>query len=178
MTSGNDHAPARRRVAIVAAAWLGLTGTGERPSIDTVMPARFDAVAFFSGRTEGTGRLKIMMRPAHAVHVHGSGTTGADGRLTLTQRVEEDGKSATLRRWVIVPDGPDRYTGTLTGTTAPIRGVVTGNQLHLWLKLRGGLTAQQWLVLQPGGRTALNRMRVFKLGLPVATLRETIRKVD
>ena len=54
-----------------------------------------------------------------------------------------------------------------------------GNRLHLrFTTTDGGLDAEQWLYLQPGGRVALNRMVLRKFGLPVATLDETIRKVD
>ena len=35
----------------------------------------------------------------------------------------------------------------------------------------------QWLYLQPGGRTALNRMVVRKLGIAVVTPDETIRRM-
>jgi hypothetical protein len=40
------------------------------------------------------------------------------------------------------------------------------------------VTAEQWIYLQPGGRTALNRMRLTKLGITVGRLDETIRKLD
>jgi hypothetical protein len=46
---------------------------------------------------------------------------------------------------VITAMGDDRYGGTLTGTTSPIRGIVAGNCLHFWLKLKGGLRAYQWI---------------------------------
>ena len=43
--------------------------------------------------------------------------------------------------------------------------------------MQGGLHAQQWFYLQPGGQVALNRMVVTKFGLPVASLDETIRRL-
>ena len=42
--------------------------------------------------------------------------------------------------------------------------------------MKGGLHAQQWLYLQPGGQVARNRMVVTKFGVPVASLDETITK--
>jgi hypothetical protein len=44
--------------------------------------------------------------------------------------------------------------------------------------MKGGLGVDQQLTLQGDGRTLLNRMRVKKFGLEVATLKETIRKLD
>jgi hypothetical protein len=44
--------------------------------------------------------------------------------------------------------------------------------------MRRGLAVQQQLDRQPGGRTILDRLEVFKLGVRVATLDETIRKLD
>lgn len=54
---------------------------------------------------------------------------------------------------------------------------VVGNSLHLRFHVKGGLSIEQWIYLQPGTDTALNRMVVRKIGLPVAALRETIRRV-
>lgn len=54
-------------------------------------------------------------------------------------------------------------------------GEVTGNLLHLAFSMKGGLRAQQWLYLQPGGQVSRNRMLITKFGLPVASLDETIR---
>ena len=51
-----------------------------------------------------------------------------------------------------------------------------GNRLHLAYKMKNGMGVEQWIYLQPGGQVALNRMRVTKFGVPVATLEETIRK--
>ena len=58
----------------------------------------------------------------------------------------------------------------------PVTGEVTGHRLHLRFRLKSGLRAEQWLELQAGGRTALNRMVVTKWGVPVARLTETITR--
>ncbi len=138
----------------------------------------FDVAEFFSGKTEGEGRLKVVMRKTKTVRVRGSGSIDASGKVILNQTVETAGKPSTTRTWIISALGNNRYGGSLTGSVSPIRGIVSGNCLHLWLKLKGGLTAQQWLYLQPGGRVALNRMVIRKMGIQVATLEETIRKVE
>ena len=43
--------------------------------------------------------------------------------------------------------------------------------------MAGGLIAEQRLSMQPDGDTALNRMTVRKLGVVVAVISETIRRV-
>ena len=40
----------------------------------------------------------------------------------------------------------------------------------------GGI--EQWITIQPGGRTARNRMVFRKFGMKVASAEETIRRVD
>jgi hypothetical protein len=42
----------------------------------------------------------------------------------------------------------------------------------------GGLKVDQKLTLQSNGRTLLNRLQVTKLGMRVATVDETIHKLD
>ena len=58
-------------------------------------------------------------------------------------------------------------------------GELTGNVLHLRYRLvEGGVSVNQTITLQPGGRTAQNRMTFRRFGLNVATVEETIRKVE
>lgn len=130
---------------------------------------------FFAGHTEGQGRLKVALSEAKAIDVHGDGEVEPDGTLVLDQVVDQEGKSPERREWRIRGAG-GRYTGTLTDAVGPVRGDVRGNRLHLAYKMKGGFSAEQWIYLQPGGTVALNRMQVRKLGVPVATIEETIRK--
>ena len=44
--------------------------------------------------------------------------------------------------------------------------------------MKGGLKVDQKLTLQSDGRTLLNRLKVEKFGVRVATVEETIRKLD
>ena len=59
-----------------------------------------------------------------------------------------------------------------------VAGDVNGNCLHLTYPMKGGMKVEQRIYLQPGGKTALNRMTVSKLGITVAHLNETISKLD
>ena len=115
---------------------------------------------------------------AEALEVDGRGTLGADGVLTLDQRVERGGSAPSTRSWRIRRTGPGLYAGTLTDAAGPIRGEARGNRLRLRFRMKGGFDAEQWLTLSPDGRSATNRMTVSKFGVRVATIDETIRKVD
>ena len=85
-------------------------------------------------------------------------------------------KPERKRTWVIHETAPGRYAGTLTDAKGPVTGSSEGNVLHLAYTMKGGFGVDQWLYLQPGGKVALNRMKVSKLGITVAKLDETIRK--
>lgn len=137
---------------------------------------RFDAITFFTGHTEGTGRLKVMMRGAKAVDVHGYGRVAPDGAIVLTQIVERQGKGPARRQWHIREASPGRYTGTLTAAEGAITGETIGGRLKLTYRMKGGLRATQWIEGAPDGRSAHNRMTVTKMGVPVARLDETIRR--
>lgn len=156
---------------------LPLAGcAGARSSLDAPTPV-FRAEQFFAGHTEGQGRVKIDFSEPKTFNVHGDGQLDADGTLVLDQVVEQEGKAPNRREWHIRRAGSG-YAGTLTDDTTDgeVRGDVRGNRLHLAYKMKNGMAVQQWINLQPGGRTALNRMRVSKFGVTVATLEETIRK--
>jgi hypothetical protein len=55
---------------------------------------------------------------------------------------------------------------------------VAGPRATIRYRMKSGLAVAQQLALQPGGRTLLNRLTVTKFGIRVATLDETIRKLD
>ena len=137
---------------------------------------RFDAAAFFTGHTRGTGRLKVAMHPAQAVDVHGYGRVERDGTIVLDQTVDRPGKDPTRRQWRIREVAPGHYTGTLSDAAGPIRGDVIGGRLKLSYAMKGGLHATQWITAADDGRSAHNRMTVSKLGVPLAHLDETIRR--
>jgi hypothetical protein len=139
----------------------------------------FDPATFFVGHTEGKATLNIALHHPRPVVVEGHGRIDADGTLILDQSVQTGTGPAKPRSWRFHPDGPGRWSGTLSDAAGPVRGDITGNCLHLAFAMKGGLKAQQWLYLQRGGTIVRNVMVVRKLGLPVARLNETItRKPD
>ena len=147
------------------------------PHLDLARPTPvFSPNAFFGGDTIGVGVLSIDIVGKRATHVSGHGTVDPDGTLVLVQRVRQGSKPESTRTWHIRSAGGDRFTGTLTDAVGPVDAYVRGNLLHIAYASKGGLKVEQWLYLQPGEKVALNRMVVRKLGLPIASLDETITK--
>lgn len=133
---------------------------------------------FFVGRTEGVGTVRIMLSGSHGVRVRSRGRMDRSGALMIDQVVEEEGKPARRRIWRLERTGSNRFTGTISDARGPITGEVTGDVLHLRYRSTDGPSVEQWITLQPDGRTARNRMTFRRFGLTVATLEELIRRVD
>lgn len=138
---------------------------------------RFVAEHFFAGRLDGVGTLKIVLRAPATTHVTSVGRVAADGTLLLDQHIEQQGKPNRDRQWRIRPLGNGRYGGTLTDAVGPVVGAADGNRLHLSFTMKGGMRVDQWLTLSPDAQVAQNHLIVRKLGVTVATLRETISKL-
>ncbi len=143
-----------------------------------VQASGFAPEHFFVGRTEGVGTVHVMLSGRHAVRDRSRGRMERGGALVLDQIVEEEGKPARRRSWRLVRTGANRFTGTITDARGPIAGEVAGNVLHLRYRLAEGPSVEQWITLQPGGRTATNRMTFRRFGLTVATLEGTIRRAE
>ena len=170
----------KARAFVLAGAALAPVGCmAPAPSAGLSAPAPTMAPErFFAGETDGEGMIAVVTRRPHTVHVIGTGHVAPDGTLSLAQSVDESGRPRRLRRWSIRQVSPGRYAGTLSDAAGPITGEVDGNLMRLRFRMAGGLAADQRLYLQPDGRTVLNRMTVRKLGVVVAVLTETIRKLD
>lgn len=112
------------------------------------------------------------------MHVDGKGWVEPDGTLILDQIVKRADHAPERRRWRFREMGPNRYAGSLSDAAGPVVGDVRGNRMHLAYPMKGGYKAEQWIYLQPDGRTALNRMAITKFGIEVGRLEETIRKLD
>lgn len=140
--------------------------------------ANLDALVFFSGRTEGEGKLKVVLKAPVPVRVESRGTPDGSGGLILEQLVHEGSKPARKNRWVLRPTSPTTFTGSLTEATGPVRGSMSGRVLKLHYVRKDGLRASHVLTLLPDGRTMTSRMTIRKLGLVVARVEEVIRKLD
>ena len=179
---GRDVGRRRRRTAPMLAPMLTLAAAAcvslpPQPAGLASRASGFSPESFFAGKTEGVGTVRVAGSGRHALHVLGTGRVETDGALLLDQLVDEDGKPPEQREWRIRRVSPGRYAGTLSDAAGPVAGEIDGNMLHLRFRMAGGLDAEQRLYLQRDGRTAINRMTVRKLGLVVAVIEETIRKV-
>lgn len=133
---------------------------------------------FFVGRTEGAGTVQVIMSGRHGVRDRAQGRMDRSGTLVLDQVVEEEGKPARRRTWRLTRSGGNAVTGTISDARGPVAGTLTGNTLHLRYRLAEGPSVEQWITLQPGGRSASNRMVFRRFGVRVATVETVTRRVE
>jgi hypothetical protein len=155
---------------ILFAACLGPTGAGARPLSDPF--------SFFEGVTESVATLKVVMHKSAWTRSVGRGEVRPDGSLSLVQRVEDEGKPAYVRRWIIRQVGPGRFVGTMSQATGPVTIDEVGDRFRFRLQMPGGLSVEQWLTPLPGGRSATSSMTVRKFGIAVASSEGTVRKIS
>jgi hypothetical protein len=134
-----------------------------------------DPIAFFEGRSHGDGRLSVLLKKPVTIRVDSVGRR-VGRALVLDQRIQEQGKPARNRRWVLRPTSAGRFTGTLTDATGPVVVTSDDRTIEIRYPMKNGLQVEQTLTPIEGGRAIDNVMKVRKFGLPVATLREHIRK--
>lgn len=164
-------------VALAAAGLLAACMAVPRlPRPDPGAPP-FDAIAFFSGHSEGEASLRVLWRRPTPVHVVSDGRIERDGSLVLVQSITEAGKKPRRRSWHIRAVAPGRYAGTLTpDAVGPVSGAAGPGRLTLAYPMKGGMQVAQELVLAPGGQAAENLLKVSRFGVTIAVLRETIRR--
>ena len=163
--------------AAAAAAALALCGCTPTEPLPAASGATFDPIAFFAGRSHGEGTLDTIAGSPVPVRVDSIGRTHGDA-LVLDQTIRQRDKPARVRRWTMRRVAPNHYSGTLTDAVGPVQVTTSGPRAYIRYTMEGGLQVEQQLALQADGKTVLNRLRVKKFGVPVATLTETIRKLD
>ena len=165
----------RRSFPLPLAAFLALLLLATAPA---PAPPGSALERFFVGATEGSGTVKVVLSGSHGMRDRSRGRLDKDGALLLDQVVEEEGKPPRRRSWRLIRTGGNRVTGTISDVSGAVAGELGGDSLHLRYRMADGPTVEQWIALQPGGRTATNRMVFRKFGLKVATVQSTIRKVE
>ncbi len=182
--AARDHRP--------AVAWRGLVAAfvvvGSAGCTTPLAPQAFDGSspvlrpeAFFAGVTRSTGVQEDRSgAPTRRFRVEGHGTARPDGALRLDQTVVFDGEPPQSRTWVLRPVDAHRYEATLTDASGPVEGEAWGNVFHLSYPMRApiGGRMEQWLYLQPDGRTVVNEATISVAGLVVARLSERIGRDD
>jgi Protein of unknown function (DUF3833) len=169
MPSITFHLPGVALAALAAGA-----ATGQPPASSS---AGLEPIAFFTGRSAGEGTVDTLLSSPVKLLVESLGRKQGD-TLILDQTIREGAKPLRVRRWIMRPVAPGRYTGTLTDAEGPVNVTVAGPQASIRYRMRGGLDVNQQLTLQGDGRTLLNRLQVKKFGVRVAVVEETIRKLD
>jgi hypothetical protein len=133
--------------------------------------------AFFAGRTRGEGTFTMRFRAPRTLRVEGVGQDEGDGTFRLDQQVTFGDGAVETRTWRMRRAGPNEYRATLSDAPGEVTAQVRGNSFHLRYLLRQpAVYMEQWLYLQPDGRTVLNRATVTVLGIPWARLAETITR--
>src|SRR5687767_2840346 len=132
---------------------------------------------FFIGRFEGTGSVHIIFSGNSSVRDVGRGRMEG-GALVIDQVVQQEGAEPGRRHWRMTRVGVNRFTGTITDVPGEVRGEINGNVLHLSYRSTHGPWVEQYITLHPNGRTAHNRMTFSRFGIRVATVEETIRRLD
>jgi hypothetical protein len=140
--------------------------------------AAFNPVEFFRGRTHGEGTLKIILQASKHITVDSVGRTEKDGALLLEQVVHEPGKPARIRHWRLRQVAPDRFEGTLTDASGPVRVTVEDNDaIRIRYTAKDHLEFDQ-LLTAVSATEVRNRTRVKRFGIVVAHFTESIRKLD
>lgn len=159
-------------VAMLLSGCLGRFQVAESPVATPV----FRPEVFFAGATHGEGMLDVRARADRRFTVASTGRGERDGVFVLDQVIRFTDGEVQRRTFRMHPLDTQRYAGSLTGATGPVTARVDGNSFHLRYSMSTMSAMEQWIYLQPDGRTALNRATVRMLGVPVARLSETIRR--
>ena len=140
---------------------------------------KLDMMAFFTGKTHADNVLKVTLHGPHKLIVDSVGGKGDRGDFVLIDTVNEQGKPVRTRKWIMRPVGPNRFTGSLSDAVGPVDIVVSGSSARIRYLMRDGhVNIDQRIDLQPDGKTLSNHVVVRKLGMNVAHIDGTIRKLD
>jgi hypothetical protein len=139
---------------------------------------KLDMLAFFSGHTHADNVIKIALHGPHKLVVDSIGGRNKEGQFVLIDTVQEEGKPTRKRTWVMHPDGPNHFTGSLSDANGPVDVAVSGNSASIrYVMKEGGLKVQQDLQLRSDG-TLSNHVIAKKFGLKFAQVDGTIRRAD
>jgi hypothetical protein len=135
-------------------------------------------LGFFTGKTHADNVIKIAFHAPHKLIVDSIGGRNKEGEFVLIDTVREEGKPERKRTWVMRPDGPDHFTGSLSDAKGPVDVTVSGGTAIIRYTMKeGGLKVDQQLAAQRDG-TLSNHVIAKKFGLKFAEVDGTIRKLD
>jgi hypothetical protein len=150
----------------------------------TLRPAAFQGSApemrpevFFAGTTTSSGLQENRGgAPTRRFHVESAGHALANGEFRLDQTITFENDPPSTRTWVFTRRDEHRYDGTLTDASGSVHGEAYGNLFHLRYPMKHPWSGrmEQWLYLQPDGRTVMNEATIRIFGVVVARLSERI----
>lgn len=139
---------------------------------------KLDMIGFFTGKTHGDNVIKIAFHHPHKLIVDSIGGRNKEGEFVLIDNVQEEGKPASKRTWVMRLVSADHFTGSLSDASGPVDIVVSGSSATIrYIMKDGGLKIEQHLEMQHDG-TLANRVMARKFGMKFAQADGTIRKLD
>lgn len=130
---------------------------------------------FFGKTAVGHGIIQSARgKPARQLRVDSKGSVLPDGRFRLDQTIHE-GSKVSQRHWIMTRVDDNRYTATLSDAAGLVAGEVHGNLFHLRYRFKKPFVMmEQWLYLQPDGKTVLNEGTITMPGRTIARLSEII----
>lgn len=160
---------------IAAAALLGIAAAASAAS----GKPELDMTSFFSGKSHADNVIKIALHGPHKLIVDSIGGRNKEGDFVLIDTVQEDGKPVRKRSWVMKAAGEGHFTGYLSDANGPVDVVVNKDTATIRYTMRdGGLKIVQQVQLQSDGMSLSNHVVARKLGITVAHVDGTIRKLD
>ena len=137
--------------------------------------SEFRPEMFFSGATHGEGTLSVRGKRPERFSVQSRGTVESADLFRLDQTVTFASGAIQSRTWQIHRQDANRYSAKLSDAAGPVSAETSGNLFHLRYLLHWpAIYMEQWLYLQPDGRTVLNVGKVKIFGIVLAQLSETI----
>ncbi|WP_308910312.1 DUF3833 domain-containing protein [Pseudokordiimonas caeni] len=162
---------------------LSACGTNMKPTDFASMTPELKLEDYFTGRTVATGLFEDRfgnVRNQFVVTIDGTW----DGRtLILNEDFAYSDGTSEFRRWEIVKDGENRYSGITEQVIGRAEGETSGNAFN-WqydFNLKVGddiwkVSFDDWMFLQPDG-TLLNKATVTRWGFKIGTVFLSFRRV-
>lgn len=140
---------------------------------------------WFSGRTESTGVIENPDgEPLRRIRTTTRGAIVA-GVLVMEQTLAVEGQPERVRHWKVTRRDDGTYVLACDDMAEPAIGHAAGRSFRMEYELIvagdspfGTVHATHWMHLQDDGKTMLNRVVFTKLGVVVASVSESFRKLD
>ena len=167
-------------VALLGLAALATGCSSLAPRQFTGSGPAFDPIEFFTGRTRSWGVFENRAgEPSRRFSTVCAGYRKDGDVLLLDQLFTYEDGATQQRHWRIHRLDAHRYEATANDVVGQATGEAYGNAFH-WeytVALKPGnplynVRLRQWMYLQAGGQTMVNRASVNKLGLQVAQVTE------